>query len=358
MNRLHQLKITLPQNITDNEDYEELEFIILDYNSEDGMEEWVQKNFSHYIDNGRLVYYKTNDPSSWSPSHSKNVAFKLATGDVLCSIWADYYTGKGFANYVNKTFQDFDNIVLTPIDFYNTKKNYKPAGDVLGKVCVKKSDFIKVEGFDERMDRHGFEDYDFINRLEMIGIERKLIEDFTYLNYISHGDEERHILPTDFNEMYIRYITPSESEVLLLYDDNHFEQGVLIDNYTINSDSYLNYAAIRNSLEYTLKDNVWIAGTWKRHDDKIIISSTMGAFEMDIKKNENSIYLTTSDFTDNFYHIISNDIIKGILTFKHFLYTQLIMEDNLKNTAVVVNKGKFGKATVYKNFSSDIIYVN
>jgi len=37
MNRLHQLSQTLLQNIRDNEDYSELEFIVLDYNSNDGM---------------------------------------------------------------------------------------------------------------------------------------------------------------------------------------------------------------------------------------------------------------------------------------------------------------------------------
>lgn len=350
MNRLHQLKLTLPQNIKDNEDYAELEFIVLDYNSEDGMEEWVQANFSDDINTGRLVYYKTTDPKSWSPSHSKNLAFKLASGDIVCSIWADYYTGFGFAKYVNQAYQEDDNIVLTPIDFYNTKKNYKPASDVLGKVCVKKSDFIKIEGFDERMDRHGFEDYDFVNRLEMIGVKRVLIEDFTYLNYISHGDEERHILPTDLNGMYINYVTPSQSEVMFLYNDNHFEKGTLIDNYTINSLSYLNYAYTSKGLEYTLKGAEWQIGTWQQNADKIDLSFNAYKCELNIKKHESCEILIDSNEAITFYEIEDVEIVNGLLKFKHFLYTQLIMEENLRNNVAVVNNGTFGTATVSKNF--------
>src|ERR1700744_4390042 len=117
MNRLHQLKETLPQNLIDNDNYEDLEFIILDYNSQDDIETWIRTNMAEHIRSGRLIYYKTNQPVSWDPSHSKNVAFKLASGDILCSIWADHYTGENFAEFVNTKFNNDDDIVLTPIDF-------------------------------------------------------------------------------------------------------------------------------------------------------------------------------------------------------------------------------------------------
>ena len=43
MNRLHHIRQTLPKNIADNSDYENVEFILLDYNSSDGLEEWVKE---------------------------------------------------------------------------------------------------------------------------------------------------------------------------------------------------------------------------------------------------------------------------------------------------------------------------
>ena len=183
MNRLHQLEQTLIKNIEDNNSYNEVEFVVLDYNSQDGMEEWVKQNLSSYINTGKLVYYKTTEPQKWSPSHSKNLAFKLATGDIICNIWSDYFTGKDFAEFVNRSYQNDPNIVMTPIDFHKTKPGYHPPGDVLGKVCVRKTDFLKVHGFDERMDRHGFEDYDFVNRLDALSCNKY----FSVTSYAVNG---------------------------------------------------------------------------------------------------------------------------------------------------------------------------
>jgi len=352
MNRLHQLEQTLLQNIKDNEDYAELEFIVLDYNSEDGMEDWAKVHLTEYINSGRLIYYKTTDPKSWSPSHSKNLAFKLATGDIVCSIWGDYYTGTGFASYVNQCFQEDDNIVLTPIDFYKTKKNFTPPGDVLGKVCVKKSDLLKVEGFDERMDRHGFEDYDLINRLEMIGVKRVLIENFEYLKYISHGNDERYLLPVNLEGMYVNYIAPSVSQVLFLYEDSGFNRGTLIDNNTTGADNYVYaYADYDSHFEYTLKEAAWQKGVWRKSNGKINFWGTSGN-EFSLKINDKNGCDVLEDIENNniYYKIQDADTINSVLVFEHFFYTRSLMEESLKNKTAVVNHGKFGNATVFKNF--------
>jgi len=347
MNRLHQLKQTLIQNILDNADYEDLEFVVLDYNSKDGMEEWAKENLAQYIKTGRVVYYRTTDPESWNPSHSKNLAFKLATGDIVCSIWADYYTGAEFAQYVNDSFKADDNIVLTPIDFHRIKKNYAPPGDVLGKVCVKKSDFLKIEGFDERMDRHGFEDYDFVNRLEIVGVKRVLIDDFAYLKYISHGNDERYSLPKNLSGMYVKYISASESEVLFLYNNQCFDKGTVIDNYTAGSENYIYaYAPRKDHFEYSLKETSWLTGVWQKNNN-VIIFSTGDKFSLD----ENTKHLTRENEADTFYHIIDTETVKSVLTFQHFFYTRSIMEESLKNNIAIVNNAKFGKATVFKNFA-------
>src|SRR5690349_9158200 len=92
MNRLHQLEETLLQNIKDNEGYDNLEFVVLNYNSQDGMDEWVREHLSDYISIGKVNYYKTSEPTIFSHSHSKNLMFKLAKGDIVCNVNADNYT--------------------------------------------------------------------------------------------------------------------------------------------------------------------------------------------------------------------------------------------------------------------------
>lgn len=355
MNRLHQLKQTLLKNIKDSEDYSELEFIVLDYNSEDGMEDWAKENLADFISNGRVVYYKTTDPTSWSPSHSKNLAFNLATGDIICSIWADYYTGAGFAKYVNDSFKTDDNIVLTPIDFHKIKKGYNPSGDVLGKVCVKKSDFLRIKGFDERMNRHGFEDYDFINRLEMIGVKRVLIEDYTFLEYIKHKNSERYSLPDDLKCLHVNYKTASESDVLILYRDRRFELATIVDNSTANADD-CQYAYItrNHKFEYGLKESKWTTGKWERRSDRtLIFKGSENEFSLQKEKESGKTLLTNMANHAVFHEITSNEVINNVLVFNHFYYTRSIMEKNLQNKNAVPNE-HFGEAVVYKNFSKKV----
>ena len=351
MNRLHQLKETLLQNIKDNEDYDDLEFIVLDYNSQDGMEEWIKATMYEYILSGRMIYYKTNEPKSWSPSHSKNIALKLATGYIICSTAADNYTGPKFAQYVNDQFKQGSNIVLTPIDFHRTKKNYHPPSDVFGNVCVRKDNFIKIGGFDERMDRYGFEDYDLISRLEMNGLKRVLIEDFSFFKYVPHDNNQRYLLPIDNLEaMYINYLTPFKSEILFLSKNKRFEKGVVIDNFIREADNpRYAYETRVDHFEYSLEGQEWELGSWEvTKNNEIQFSSNNITYNYLILREYNQIRHTETN--TNFYRITNEEVIDGMLRFKHFIYTRSLMEENIENKTVFVNNGQFGKATVFKNF--------
>ena len=116
MNRLNHLKKTLIRNIEDNELLGQVVFVLLDYNSSDGLHEWV-KSQSKYIDNGLLVYFRTDTPTHYKRSHSRNLVFKLSEADIVCNLDADNYLGKGFAKYVLNEFENnIDNkIFITSI---------------------------------------------------------------------------------------------------------------------------------------------------------------------------------------------------------------------------------------------------
>lgn len=345
MNRLHQLKETLLKNILDNYDYSNLEFLVLNYNSQDGMDEWIKDCLGNYLSAGKVVYYHTTEPASFSHSHSKNLAFKLATGDIVCNLNADHYTGKGFAAYVNKKFTEEKRIVLTTVDYFNTKLDYHPAKDVFGKVCVKKSDFLKVRGFDEQMDHYGFEDWDFVNRLEMDGCKRTFVEDFAYLNYISHGEDERFNLPTDdIYGLYVNYQTPSTSEILFLYKNYSFEKGTLIDNWTINSDNYIcAYYRQGSRFEYSVENRKWIRGEWDIvHDDIHLTDKISGT--RTFKSSPNTLVEHGSNAT--YYQIADPEIMENLMTFHYFYHNRVLMEKNLEEKIIVVNKTGFGEVTL------------
>lgn len=46
MNRLKHLQETLEKNILDNFLVDEVEFVVLDYNSQDGLEEWIAQSIN------------------------------------------------------------------------------------------------------------------------------------------------------------------------------------------------------------------------------------------------------------------------------------------------------------------------
>ena len=187
MNRSHHLKQTLPLNIFDNQSYKYLQFVILDYNSSDDLEQYVKTEMADYLDDGRLAYYKTSAPAYFNRSHSRNLVVKLAKGDVVVNLDADNYTGKNFAAYINREFNKTENIFLSAVGSATGNKQ-----DVLGRICLKKADFFKIKGYDERMVYYGFEDYDLINRLEFSGLTNVPISNAgDYLTAIAHPDKER-----------------------------------------------------------------------------------------------------------------------------------------------------------------------
>ena len=79
-NRLCHLRETLPQNILKNKDYDHLQFVILDYNSSDGLEEWMAQEMAGFIETGKVVYFRTRDPGLFHRTHCMNLLFDLADG--------------------------------------------------------------------------------------------------------------------------------------------------------------------------------------------------------------------------------------------------------------------------------------
>ena len=56
------LRETLPANINDNRDFPNIEFVVLNYNSKDDIDNWILNNMQEHMHSGRLKYYKTAEP--------------------------------------------------------------------------------------------------------------------------------------------------------------------------------------------------------------------------------------------------------------------------------------------------------
>lgn len=166
MGRLKYLQQTLPFNIERNKEYSNLEFVILNYNSKDDMEEWMKRNMMKYIETGKVVYYKTTEPEYYSMTHSRNVAFKVSTGDIINNVDADNFTYNDeykiqecWASYLNKIANQFDENIL----FAKGKQLLR------GRIGFYKKDFLKLGGYDEDLEGYGYDDHDIAVRAKEMG---------------------------------------------------------------------------------------------------------------------------------------------------------------------------------------------
>jgi len=154
MNRFEDVKKTLEKNILDNIDYPKIEFVLLNYNSQDGLDEWVKNNMMMYIDKGILNYYKTTEPKFYSMTHSRNVCFKLAQGDIVNNVDGDHYINKGFANVINLLANQKHKKTV----FVKSRQKNR------GRLGFFKKEFLWLGGYNEEIEGYGFDDEDLLAR--------------------------------------------------------------------------------------------------------------------------------------------------------------------------------------------------
>lgn len=187
-NRLYQLKQTLEQNLKDNKAYPDVEFVLINYNSQDGLEEWVKRNFSHYIDQGTLVYYRTPDPEVFNAPKAKNLSHRLATGDILCNLDGDNYTGRDNAFYINHLYKSEPHRVVR---FYKA-----PFWGTVGRIVLSRKLFYEIGGHNEAFLPLGHEDIDLLDRARRYGSENygstyAEIKIENFLRFISNSAKEK-----------------------------------------------------------------------------------------------------------------------------------------------------------------------
>jgi glycosyltransferase involved in cell wall biosynthesis len=199
MNRLCDLRKTLPENL--NDDYSNVEFVLLDYGSTDGMAEWVKSEMMDPIRTGRLVYYHTR-AEFFQPNHSRNVSFRLAQKDLVVNVDADNYMGEGFLRALNNcTTVGERDLLITPRNFLS------PDSDrfaLRGRFALYREDIYRLGGFDEDLDG-GFshDDVNFVLRAMMARFSMvRFDESFTSKRiHTTDDDRIRYVRNKDFEKM-------------------------------------------------------------------------------------------------------------------------------------------------------------
>mgnify|MGYP003386232729 FL=1 len=177
-----------------------VEFVVLDYGSEDGLGDWIKANFQHEIDSGRLIYART-EAEHFKMAHAKNMAHRLATGDVLCNVDADNFTGKGFSSWLDGIFTEAPNTLVSPhsVNFkqdiahkISRRLGYPPTPSGMGgRIAIMRENFYKLGGYNEAFTGWGPEDVDMALRAREYGLHAQKLPRTIWVNPISHTNDER-----------------------------------------------------------------------------------------------------------------------------------------------------------------------
>ena len=199
--RLNHLSTTLPQNLADR-DWKDSVFVVLDYNDQDGMADYILDKHADDIDAGRLVYYRNEDAERFHMAHAKNQAHRCAMlegADILVTLDADNYTGAGFVSYIAHQFRADPELSFMAPDFkslpprghrFNAANPLRLGRGFAGRMAIRVQDFVKAGGYNEIFDTWRGEDIDLIARLDRMKFKRGAI-DAVFLNAIAHGSKLR-----------------------------------------------------------------------------------------------------------------------------------------------------------------------
>jgi hypothetical protein len=161
-NRLWQLAHTIPLNVAAIEKDGCAEMVLVNYNSQDGLEEWVRQ-FRPAIEAGTLRYLHERSDLHFHASKAKNLAHFAATGEFVVNLDADNFIGNMIARCRRFWADNPDTII------------HEFSGDWVdgsyGRIGLAKRHFVALGGYDEEMLPMGSQDMDLLRRAEAYGLD-------------------------------------------------------------------------------------------------------------------------------------------------------------------------------------------
>jgi hypothetical protein len=157
-NRLWQIQQTFETNLANLD--ADLELVLVDFGSRDGLAEWVWSGFKPEIDSGKVRFYEVCNPVNWSSPRAKNLSHRLATGRYLFNLDADNFL----------TAEDILTIRRAASSGSPCHQWTGTFGDgSFGRIGLSGQLFRQIGGYDESFLPMGAQDLDLLNRLNAGG---------------------------------------------------------------------------------------------------------------------------------------------------------------------------------------------
>ena len=168
-NRKHQLEQTIKSNVDLIKSRQNVEWVIVDMGSNDGIEELIRENMTD-----ELRYYKALEETPYSIPVAKNLSARLSSGDYIFNLDIDNFIG----DIVDQ---------IRDRDYQGVCCNILQKG-VFGRIGCPRDIFRKVGGYDESFMPAGHHEQDFMERCNTIGFN------------FHHAASEIDAIPNDKND--------------------------------------------------------------------------------------------------------------------------------------------------------------
>lgn len=232
MGRVNHIEQTYIDNIEIALDQDpNTKFVLLNYNSQDGLDMWVSDNLKKYIDTGVVKYLKNTTATEFSQARTKNITLKNGMHDIVCNLDADNRLTTRYMKKILRVWND-DTCRIGGNKGDVTEDDLVvscPMPHVWGRLTMYKKTLIKLGGFNEQMRGWGGEDIDFIDRHKAMykrGIR------FMY-HQGSHDIKNREVFEDIFGKEPVGEITNHEecrNGINKEMSKKNIERGLLVAN--------------------------------------------------------------------------------------------------------------------------------
>jgi glycosyltransferase involved in cell wall biosynthesis len=157
-NRASQLKQVFESNVEVLQGENSVEWVILNYNSQDDLDDFMLPVLRERECNIR--YFKEISRRPWHLSLAKNISHKLASGDILLNLDCDNRIGEALDEIRESFTSDVGALHLWSGCY----------GDgTCGRIAIRRELFYNVGGYDESFRPMAYQDEDLLERLRDMG---------------------------------------------------------------------------------------------------------------------------------------------------------------------------------------------
>lgn len=152
-NRTHNLTEIMPPLLEATKFSPPIEIMILDYNSEDDLADYVKKLKNKNLGKGNFVSYaKYTGRETYHMAHAYNLTVRCAVGKVVIILGTDILVSRDYLRFIREAFENEGVVWACP-------------SRLKGIIACTKQEFNDTGGYDERFEFYGPEDREIDLRL-------------------------------------------------------------------------------------------------------------------------------------------------------------------------------------------------